>query len=258
MKYKNKVKKLIERGANPKLFEMPAIAERIKNTEFSPDSVKINSDGTFDFGRYSMRYLDMKEKECVLSLYLSEDDRGSTFKINKYGIEVEMSKSYDTGAIFDCGVSSLNREDGAIFYNCIHNTIHRFKNKYFDVGDWEIDSELINVSDKNVDRKEILKTLEDNIERITAEYPLTAPYYEVNKDKILENICVETNQEYRKMKDEIEKMKDQNEKLQYMLSKSLKFVENIRNNKLGKLFFGKQANEILGEKRSSGNFPEER
>ena len=75
-------------------------------------------------------------------------------------------------------------------------------------------------------------------------YPNLKEYYANKKIEILD--AIDKNQE--RLNSENAALKANNENLQKMLSKSLKFAEKVRNNVVGKVFFGKSANELLGDK----------
>ena len=66
---------------------------------------------------------------------------------------------------------------------------------------------------------------------------------EKRKEELLD--CIDAK--YNKINDENNTLRDNNEKLQKMLKKSLGFAEKVRNSVVGKIFFGKSANEVLGD-----------
>lgn len=253
--YKKIVEMLIKRGANPKLFEMPAIAERLKNDikskselESVPFLLKVNDDGTFNFGEYRMMRSDYPQKDSTnLSLSWIADNKRNEVIINEYGVEIIKYTTFDTGAIYDNATIITERADnGEIVCKPLVNSVWQSRIHYFDNGDWKIDptDELTG----NVDRKELIKTYEENVKKITEQYPLAIEYYESIKDQVMETLYMETNSKYQKLKEE-------NQKLQVMLRKSLTFAENIRKSKIGKIFFNKQVKALLGEKYDVANLP---
>lgn len=70
---------LVKKGANAKLFDMPAIKERLLKQDISPDDITINADGTFNFGNCIMQKKKI-EKEETESVYHHE--------VDDYGVDV--------------------------------------------------------------------------------------------------------------------------------------------------------------------------
>ena len=92
--------------------------------------------------------------------------------------------------------------------------------------------------------KDVISNFEKNAQKYTEKYPNLKEYYANKKIEILDAI----DKKQERLDSENAALRTNNEKLQKMLSKSLKFAEKVRNNVIGKVFFGKSANELLGDK----------
>ena len=74
-----------------------------------------------------------------------------------------------------------------------------------------------------------------------------APKYISRADEEQEVTTLETNPKIINLEKEIDELKTQNMQLQLMLTKALEFAQTVRNSRVGKLFFGKKAKEVLSE-----------
>jgi regulator of replication initiation timing len=83
-----------------------------------------------------------------------------------------------------------------------------------------------------------------NTERLVSEYPQLEGYAKTRKADLMSSI----DAQMKSMVSQNEALKSSNEKLQEMLSKSLEFAQKVRDSRVGRVFFGKQAKAILGEK----------
>lgn len=76
---------------------------------------------------------------------------------------------------------------------------------------------------------------------------IVKPKYISRADEEQEVTTLETNQKIINLEKEIDELKTQNMQLQLMLTKALEFAQTVRNSRVGKLFFGKKAKEVLSE-----------
>lgn len=70
--------------------------------------------------------------------------------------------------------------------------------------------------------------------------------YTSQRRKELET-AIKVQEKILPLQKKISELESQNNKLQVMLSKTLSFTQAVRDSKVGKLFFGKKAEEVLGE-----------
>lgn len=266
---------MIEKGADPKIFDMPAMRERIENGMIKDMSV--NSDGTIDFNGYHMeRNKEYKgitlerisEKQGEVH-YINNDPIGDNghavysitaekISINEYGIEEKIEIKEDKGESKDKWENvkfdeieapkkrKCFRKDGMIFEYDIDKKTY---SEIYDYGYWSIEGDpafetfsIIYGNAKSV--KDVISNFEKNAQKYTEKYPNLKEYYANKKIEILDAI----DKKQERLNSENAALKANNEKLQKMLSKSLKFAEKVRNNVVGKVFFGKSANELLGDK----------
>jgi regulator of replication initiation timing len=89
-----------------------------------------------------------------------------------------------------------------------------------------------------------IKKFDLNTARLVSEYPQLQEYVKARKAELMDSI----DEQMHNMVTQNQTLKSSNEKLQKMLGKSLGFAQQVRDSIVGKMFFGKQANAILGEK----------
>ena len=269
---------MIEKGADPKIFDMPVIRERIENGMIKDMSV--NSDGTVDFNGYHMKKIKKNKGFTIERLeegkgevhYAMDDpirDNGyalykmmaEKISINEYGIEEKIkedesiSKNNWENATFDKIKAPIKRQiirkDGKIVkYDTNEN---EYSEKYDD-GNWKIESDSIeNEYSSNKKIKDIVLQFEANVQKYTEKYPQLKEYYSKKRNEILDDL----DNKQEKLIAQNNSLKDNNSRLQKMLGKTLGFAEKVRNSVVGKIFFGKSANEILGEKTKDVAFLED-
>lgn len=76
---------------------------------------------------------------------------------------------------------------------------------------------------------------------------IVEPKYISRADEEQEVTTLETNPKIINLEKEIDELKTQNMQLQLMLTKALEFAQTVRNSRVGNLFFGKKAKEVLSE-----------
>ena len=117
--------------------------------------------------------------------------------------------------------------------------------EFYDDGYWSISGDgknrrcAIGTKDGNKVSRAI-HIFEANSSRITEDYPNLEDYFKERKEGL-----------YKCIDDQIQELtflESQNGRLQKMLGKSLSFAEQVRSSIVGKMFFGRKANEILGER----------
>lgn len=279
-KYNELINTMIEKGADPKIFDMPVIRERIENGMIKDMSV--NSDGTIDFNGYHMKReknnkgitIERFEEQNGEVHYAMDDPIGDNgyalykmiaekISINEYGIEEKMeikedesiSKNNWENTTFDKIKAPIKiqiiRKDGKILkYDTNEN---EYSEKYDD-GNWKIESDPIkNEYSSNKKIKDIVLKFEANVQKYTEKYPQLKEYYSKKRNEILDDI----DNKQEKLITQNNSLKDNNSRLQKMLEKTLGFAEKVRNSVVGKIFFGKSANEILGEKTKNVAFLED-
>lgn len=263
---------IIERGADPKVFEMPAIKERLYGKDI--EDVFVNADGTIDFDGYHMKKCQNESEDYFTlekitqkkddSYYIMDDpirsDNSDSYiitankiLIDENGIETELQtkvsvesspKKYE-GVKFDefPGIAKKTvRKDGMIIEEGKNRNV-----EFFDDGYWAISSGdgkntrcSIGTKDENKVSRAI-HIFEHNESEILRKYPNLDEDYKRRKEALYKNIDDRI--------EHLEYLQFQNERLQRMLGKSLDFAEQVRSSIVGKMFFGKKANEVLGERR---------
>lgn len=322
MTYKELKETLIKKGADAKLFDMPAIRERLEGKSISADDVTINPDGTFNFGNFTMSKVKIKEKKEteereVLAIVetgyktmhknaaldapfsASIDYEGSyeslvakLFIVDEAGFEIEMQeidnsstvkKSIEDGTLSyetfqnNPGLISTRykREDGIIQYATRGDFTRATSSEnrtYYNHGHWRIEnpvydgpsqekafwdqkySGFVETSGQYSSVGYALNKYNANTDRILRRYPQLKEYCEKQRAKIYPKLSqqgIEGDKEHRKSYEDLEKenaeLRLNNEKLQAMLQKALSFAQTVRDSRVGKLFFGKKAKEVLGE-----------
>lgn len=275
--YENLKEEMIKMGAEPQIFDMPAIRERIENGGI--EDIFVNKDGTVDFNGYHMSKIDSKDGEeislqklnkiekVIKDDYLEENEEtlyisdAQKIIINEYGIEVKkeekeyMGKSKEEWEKFSFDnfdnikkpvKKQYIRKDGLILDYDVETKRYM---EFYDDGSWQIDGSiesLISIlsSEDGESIKDTLSSFEENARKYTEKYPNLQQYYSNKKNELLD--CMDKKQ--KSLRFENATLKENNQKLQKMLGKTLKFAEKVRNNVVGKIFFGKSANEILGDK----------
>ena len=256
----DKEKELVEQGANLEILKLPAIRERIEKGYVS----KVNNDGTIDFYKMHMNKeedgtitLESSSKEEAKVHYISDDPIGDPYGyvtekitaekiyINKYGIEEKKITKVKDDVNGD-STEKICRKDGLLTVERIEENGKKEYFEIYDVGNIEIDGDIKpeNKGTKSNEIKDAIYKLEKNQEEYIEKYPNLKEYYLDLKENMLNCIDKKEN-ELNKQNDLLE---ENNEKLQKMLKKSLDFAENVRSSVIGKVFFGKAANEVLGEK----------
>lgn len=268
---------LIEKGADSKIFEMPAIRERLE--KIVNCDIFVNSDGTIDFDGYHMERDEEKNKFSLEKVENSQKDvhysmddfvgdpngytlyktKATKISINEYGIEdkLQVKEAEDVmkakweNIKFDNIESPVKYQIDRINGRLEEHDLEA--NRYFeclDSGSWSMDmcsNELLTSKLSDGEKKEEVRytitNFEKNMSEYVKKYPNLEEYYEKRKEELLD--CIDAK--YNKINDENNTLRDNNEKLQKMLKKSLGFAEKVRNSVVGKIFFGKSANEVLGD-----------
>lgn len=76
---------------------------------------------------------------------------------------------------------------------------------------------------------------------------IVKPKYISRANEEQEVTTLETNPKIINLEKEIDELKTKNKQLQSMLTKALEFARTVRDSRVGKLFFGKKAKEVLSE-----------
>lgn len=262
---------MIEKGADSKIFQMPAVKERLTHNNI--ENVFVNPDGTIDFDGVHMKKCEDESENYIIleSITKRKDERyyimddpirddnsksyivtAEKIFIDENGIENEIQtkeafsvdpKEYEDINFDDFPgvIEKTIRKDGKII-------IERGKEgniEFYDDGYWSISGDgknrrcAIGTKDGNKVSRAI-HIFEANSSRITEDYPNLEDYFKERKEGL-----------YKCIDDQIQELtflESQNGRLQKMLGKSLSFAEQVRSSIVGKMFFGRKANEILGER----------
>ncbi|MGN1299550.1 MAG: hypothetical protein ACI4UE_06185 [Candidatus Scatovivens sp.] len=274
--YEEAKKNLIEKGAEEKLFEMPSIRERLEKLNIRVEDVIVNEDGTFNFGAYRIKKVNLEnggsfaiqttsEKEdnthYVMDdpLWLEEKSQAylttaQVTYINEEGIEIEtkIKEKYGHNECADVDFEDIKAPLKRVYIRENGIITERDQNgrevKFYDNGHWSIlDGDDALCSFGTIEGDKISRTIsifDSNTQELVTKYPNLQQSSEQRRKELLRRIDERTESVVA----ENQKLKSDNERLQQMLKKALSFAETVRNSSIGKLFFGRKAKELLGEK----------
>lgn len=306
---------LVQKGADAKLLDMPAIKERLMKQNISAEDILVNPDGTFNFGNCVMQRKKLEKEEIVSDIHQEVDDYGVdalyfTHKKKKYeqeviaivesknviahtndaldapfstdsdyvseyeetiatltyvdsdGLEAEVQK-IDNSLFVDKqlkqGSLSLKtfeeRQDLVSKRTTRENGLITEKDskgveyKFYDNGKWNIDLEgTSSFGTREGDSPaSAISRFDYNSQKLLKKYPQLQSTIKMRKQELEAQIDERT----LAMRSKIYSLSEDNEKLKKMLEKTLTFAQTVRNSVVGKLFFGKQSKEILGEQNKS-------
>lgn len=185
------------------------------------------------------------------------------------------------GMYFDTGAPVLpeyDREVGCVAYPTVRKGViddfnptlsdeqEKWLEKIAETIKFRVKESPVKVDSTGImDRDKILEQFDKNTEFTKKfEHPNWEEYITDKKKKLEEAIFLAKHTV--PLKKEIEKLKEQNQELQCcladsnaMLKKALNFAQIVRDSKVGKLFFGKKADKMLGEqKKNEKQLPEGR
>lgn len=313
--YEELKENLVKKGADARLFDMPAVKERLMSPNISDDDITINSDGTFNFGNCIMqkKKLEKVKNESVYyhevdsygvdtSYFTNEskkleqdviaivehkkvkahtnaaldapfsmsDDYVSEYEemmasltiVDSDGIEIEVqeidnspfveeqiekgtlsSKTFEERQ--DLVSKRTTRENGLI----TEKKSKGVEDKFYDNGKWNIDlSGTPSLGTDDGDKPAAaMYRFDANSQEFLRKYPELQSSVQKRKQELMAQIDERTlsiiSRSYS--------LSEDNEKLQKMLQKTLAFAQKVRSSVVGKLFFGKQSKEILGEQDKS-------
>lgn len=274
--YDDAKKNLIEKGADEKLFGMPCIRERIEKLNIRVEDVIINEDGTFNFGVYKIKRVNLENRSCFAiqtasekedtTHYVMDDPHGLEEKseaylttaqityINEDGVEIEtkIKEKYGHNEYADADFEDIKaplkrvytRENGII----TERDQDGRKVEFYDNGHWSIlggDDTLCSFGTIEGDKiSRAIAIFDSNTQELVTKYPHLKESIEQRRKELMSRIDERTESVVA----ENHKLKSDNERLQQMLKKSLSFAEIVRSSSVGKLFFGRKAKELLGEK----------
>lgn len=271
-------KNLIERGVDEKLFEMPSIRERLEKLNIRVEDVIINEDGTFNFGAYKIKRVNLENGSCFAIQVAKEvkDDRhfiiddptgwlsentedvyltnASITYINEDGVEIEtkIKEMYGHNEYDDVDFDDIESPVKSVYTrkNGIITKIDQNggKNEFYDNGHWGIlGGDDVLCAFGTIEGDTISRTINifnANTQKLVTKYPNLKQNIEQRRNELMSRIDERT----RRALSESSELKRDNEKLQQMLEKALTFAKTVRDSSVGKLFFGKKAKELLGEK----------
>ena len=129
------------------------------------------------------------------------------------------------------------------------------KNEFYDNGSWKLDltgRSSIGTKDGNSPVSAI-KEFEYNSQKLLRKYPHLEATIRKREEELLELIDSRTLDAIS----ENINLRGQNDRLQKMLKKALTFVQTVKDSRVGNLFFGRKAKEVLGEQdKNVKEFPE--
>lgn len=335
MSYEELREVLIEKGADAKLFDMPAIRERLEKESISPDDIVVNFDGTFNFGKY---VVEKKKIEKVVEEPTVEQTQH--FKSNNTALDAPFSIDEDSGVIstkktvqqdkvltiVECGETSISSnvaldapfsmdenyqksykglkakltivdtdgieietqeiensqfleretQKGKLSYRTfderndlvstrttrdngmvIETDSTGRKTEFYDDGKWNLTlNGRASIGTQEGSRPTVAMSVYDtNSQKLIKKYPQLQSSVERRKQSLMKQIDTRT---LSLMSDNLT-LEGNNEKLQKMLQKALTFAQTVRDSRVGKIFFGKKAKEVLGEQdKDAKQLPEGR
>lgn len=322
MTYEEIKEALIEKGADTKLFDMPAIRERLEKTICSIDDIAINADGTFNFGNcimqkatidqekeisvwhdepplgdvgYGEGYFSSEKKKASKDvLYIVEhfeverqknqaldapfnldEDYKPTFReqiakltiVDSDGIEVE-TQEIDNGNFVreELNKGNLSYKSFEEHPSLVSKRLTRangiiteekngHKLESYDIGRWDL-SEAATFGTAEGERPvAMILACVDNAQKLEKKYPHLHSSINKRKQELMQQVDART----LAFRSESINLRGQNDKLQRMLQKALSFAQTVRDSRVGKLFFGKKAKEVLGEQdKDAKQLPEGR
>ena len=318
MAYEELKEALIKKGADAKLFDMPAIRERLEKANCSIDDIAINTDGTFNFGNCIMQKATI-DQEKEISVWHDEPPLGDVgygdgyFSSEKKKVsqdvlyivenfEVERQKNQALDAPFNLGedykptfieqLAKLTIVDsdgievetqeivngnllnkGNLSYKSFeehpslvskrltraNGIITEEKNGHkwesYDIGRWDLREMDTFGTREGESPVAVILACVDNAQKLEKKYPHLHSSINKRKQELMQQVDART----LAFRSESINLRSQNDKLQRMLQKALSFAQTVRDSRVGKLFFGKKAKEVLGEQdKDAKQLPEGR
>lgn len=335
MSYEELKEALIEKGADAKLFDMPAIRERLERESIVPDDIVVNFDGTFNFGNYivekkktekiveepgSEQPEHFKSVNTALDAPFSIDDtygaatprktvhqdeiltiveckeasipnnaaldapfstdenyqksskglKAILTIVDTDGIEIETQEiensqflkeetqkgklSYRT---FDARADLVSkrtiRDNGMI----VETDSTGRQTEFYDDGKYNLSlNGMASIGTQEGSRPTIAMSAYDtNSQKLVKKYPQLQSSMERRKQSLMKQIDSRT----LSLMSDNSTLESNNERLQKMLQKALTFAQTVRDSRVGKIFFGKKAKEVLGEQdKNAKQLPEGR
>lgn len=322
MSYEELKEALIEKGADSKLFDMPAIRERLEKITCSVDDIVINTDGTFNFGNCTMQK-SIIEQEEEISVWHDEPPMGDVgygegyfssekkkvsqdilYLVEHFEVERQKNQALDAPFNLDEEYKPTYREElaklsivdvdgfeietqeidngnfvrdelgkGTLSYksfeehqNLVSKRLTRSKGKIteekdgqkwesYDIGKWDLKETATFGTDEGERPVAMILACEDNAQSLEKKYPHLKSSIEKRKQELMQQIDERT----LAFRTESINLRGQNDRLQKMLQKTLSFAQTVRDSRVGKIFFGKKAKEVLGEQdKDAKQLPEGR